>query len=77
LRKNFEIEALSFDPATLKLKYQPISALIRHKVNSEIFRVTLQNNRRIEITPYHSLFTLKEGKVIPIEGKEIKIYLLI
>jgi DNA gyrase subunit B len=73
LRENLEIEALSFDPASLKLNYRPISALIRHKVNSEIFRITLQNNRKIEITPYHSLFTLKEGRVIPIEGKEIKI----
>jgi len=73
LRKGFKIETLSFNPKTLKLSYQPISSLIRHKVNSEILQITLQNNRQIEITPYHSLFTLKGGRVIPIEGKEIKI----
>lgn len=73
LRKGFKIEALTFDPESLKLKFQPIFSLIRHKVNSEILKVTLQNNREIEITPYHSLFTLKEGKVVPIKGSELKI----
>jgi len=73
LRGDFGIKTLSFDPNTLKLNFQSISSLIRHRVNSEIYRITLQNNREVEITPYHSLFTLKEGKVVPIEGKEIKI----
>jgi DNA gyrase subunit B len=73
LRKISPIETLSFDPQTLKLKFQPVFSLIRHKVNSEIFRVYLQNSRQIEITPYHSLFTLKDGRVLPIKGSEIKI----
>jgi len=73
LRKGFEIEVLSFDPKDLKLKFQPVFSLIRHKVNSEIYKITLQNNRQIEITPYHSLFTLKNGQVVPIKGTEIKI----
>ncbi|MBU4481520.1 DNA gyrase subunit B [Patescibacteria group bacterium] len=73
LRKGFQIETISFNPFSLKLSFQPVFSLIRHKVNSEIYRITLQNNREIEITPYHSLFTLKEGKILPIEGKEIKI----
>ncbi|MBU1045804.1 hypothetical protein KJ616_01635 [Patescibacteria group bacterium] len=72
LRDNFNIEVLSFDPLGLKLKFQPIFSLIRHKVNSEIFRVTLQNNRQIDITPYHSLFTLKNGKVLPIKGDALQ-----
>ncbi len=71
--RGIEMKALSFDPKTLKLGFYPVSSLIRHKVNSEIYRITLQNNRQIEITPYHSLFTLKEGKVVPIKGEEIKI----
>ncbi len=72
LRKNIDIQTLSFDPKTLKLKFRPAFSLIRHKVNSPLYRLTLQNNRRIEITPYHSLFSLKEGEVVPIKGKEIK-----
>jgi DNA gyrase subunit B len=73
LRKGFEIEALSFDPQTLKLKFQPIFSLIRHKINSEIYKVTLQNGREVEITPYHSLFTLRNGEVSSITGADLKI----
>jgi len=72
-RGNLDIEALSFDPADLKLKFRPVASLIRHKVNSDIFRITLQNGRQIEITPYHSLFTLKQGEVLPIKGADLKI----
>ncbi len=73
LRKDLGIKSLSFDPKTLKLKFQPIFSLIRHRVNSEIFKVTLQNNRQVEITPYHSLFTLNNGQVTPIRGADLKI----
>jgi intein/homing endonuclease len=73
LRRGFEMKALSFSYPDLKLKFQSIFSLIRHKVNSPIYKITLQNNRDIEITPYHSLFTLKDGRVLPIKGSEIKI----
>jgi DNA gyrase subunit B len=73
LREELDIEVLSFDPSDLKLKFRPVFSLIRHQVNSEIFRITLQNNREIEITPYHSLFTLKDGQVLPIKGSDLKI----
>jgi len=73
LRSGFNIKTLSFDPATLKLSWQPVSSLIRHKVNSEILEVTLQNGRKAEITPYHSLFTLSSGEVMPIRGSELQI----
>jgi len=71
LRKGFNISSLSFNKIDLNLSYAPISSLIRHKVNSDIFRITLQNNRQVEITPYHSLFTLKKGEVVPLKGSEI------
>jgi len=73
LRKGFKIEALSFNPCTLKLSFKPVFSLIRHRVNSEIYKVSLQNGRQVEITPYHSLFTLRKGKVLPIKGSEINI----
>jgi intein/homing endonuclease len=34
--------------------------------------ITLQNNRKIEITPFHSLFTLESGEVKAIRGNDIK-----
>src|SRR3989338_10502305 len=47
LRSGFGIKSLSFNPETLKLSWQSISSLIRHKVNSEILEVTLQNGRKV------------------------------
>ncbi|MHA1778140.1 MAG: toprim domain-containing protein [Candidatus Heimdallarchaeaceae archaeon] len=73
LRNNFKLKVLSFDNQTLKLSWVPIFSLIRHRVNSEIYEITLHNNRKVQITPYHSLFTLKKGKVIPIRGDEISV----
>lgn len=73
LRGGETIKTLSFDPRTLKLSWTPVSSLIRHRVNSDIFEVTLQNNRKIQITPYHSLFTLREGEVAPIRGDELAV----
>jgi len=72
LRSGFNIKTLSFDPSNLKLSWKPASSLIRHKVNSEIYEITLQNNRKIGITPYHSLFTVKNGEVAGIRGDELK-----
>lgn len=71
-RGNLGLEVLSFNQGTLKLSWTPVGSVIRHKVNSDVFEVTLQNNRRVEITPYHSLFTLDQGQVVPIRGSAIR-----
>ena len=73
LRENLDIKTLSFDSSTFQLRFQPIFSLIRHKVNSEIYKITLQNGRQIKITPYHSLFTLRNGQVLPIKGEDIRV----
>lgn len=73
LRKGFSVESLSFNNRDLSLSYHPASSLIRHKVNSDILRITLQNGRQVEITPYHSLFTLKKGEVVPIKGADVAV----
>jgi len=72
LRDPRSLRALSFDPKTLKLSWTRVSSLIRHRVNSAIYEITLQNNRKIEVTAYHSLFTLVRGKVIPIRAAELE-----
>ena len=73
LRDGYNLRVPSFNPDTLRLSWQPVSSLIRHRVNSEILEITLQNGRKIEITPYHSLFTLDQGQVQAIEGSALKI----
>ncbi|MBM4177209.1 hypothetical protein FJ208_00185, partial [Candidatus Gribaldobacteria bacterium] len=73
LKNGFDLQALSFNPYNLTMAFQPISALIRHKVNSEIYKITLQNGREVEITPYHSLFTFSNGFVKPIRGDDLRV----
>ncbi|MBI2624217.1 DNA gyrase subunit B [Candidatus Parcubacteria bacterium] len=73
VRPDSGIRALSFDQSTLKLSWHPIGSFIRHRVNSEILEVTLQNGRRVEITPYHSLFTLHDGAVVPVRGSDLTV----
>ncbi len=71
LRYDLGFEALSFD-SNYHLKYQPIFSLIRHKVNSEVYRITLQNGRSIEVTPYHSLFGISKGEIKPVKVADLK-----
>ncbi|GEM_PF-131 len=71
--RDIPIQSLSFDPKTYKLGFTPVFSLIRHKVNSEILRITLQGGRTVDITPYHSLFTLQDGAVTSIQGSDLAI----
>ncbi|MBL7085446.1 MAG: hypothetical protein ISS43_04995, partial [Candidatus Omnitrophica bacterium] len=73
LRQTFDIKSLSFDKDTQKLGFKEIFSFIRHKVNSPIYRITLTGGRSVEITPYHSLFGIDNGVVVPIRGSDIKI----
>ncbi|MBI4159219.1 DNA topoisomerase VI subunit B [Candidatus Woesearchaeota archaeon] len=67
------IEALAFDKKTLKLSFHPISTLFRHKVNSKIYRVTLTSGRYVDLTAYHSVFTIDKGEVISVPTEALKI----
>ena len=73
LRAGFDLQALTFSPYDYRLAFRPISTLIRHKVNSAIYRVYLASGRQVEITPYHSLFSLRDGQVVPIRGDELEV----
>ena len=67
------IEVLAFDKKTLKLSLHPVSTLFRHKVNSKIYKVKLTSGRYIDLTAYHSVFTIDKGEVTSIPTSSIKI----
>ncbi len=72
LRGGFDLMALTFSPRDYCLAFSPISTLIRHRVNSPIYRVYLATGRQVDITPYHSLFTLRDGQVVSVRGDDLK-----
>ena len=67
------IEALAFDKKTLKLSFHPVSTLFRHKVNSKIYRVKLTSGRYVDLTAYHSVFTIDKGEVISVPTTALKV----
>ncbi|MEK6936903.1 MAG: DNA topoisomerase VI subunit B [Nanoarchaeota archaeon] len=72
LRLDEGIAALAFDKKTFKLSFRNISTIFRHKVNSKIYRVKLVSGRYVDLTAYHSVFTLNQGKVISIPTADLK-----
>ncbi len=72
LKLNENTEVISFDKNNLKLDFHRVSTLFRHKVNSKIYRVKLVSGRYVDLTAYHSVFTIKDGKVVSISTSELK-----
>ena len=64
------LEALSFDDA-YDVDFQRISSVFRHRVNSDIFRITVEGGREVELTDYHSVFVLRDGEVVSVETSDI------
>ncbi len=56
-----------------KIEWKEPSHFIRHHVNKDLLKITLSSGRVVEVTPDHSLFGQKSGKIYAILGNEIKI----
>jgi DNA gyrase subunit B len=72
LRKGFNLAVLAFSPKDYSLAFRPVSTLFRHRINSPIYHIRLQTGQEIEITAYHSLFTLRNNRIVPVRGDELK-----
>ena len=67
---NKNIKVLAFDENG-KINYSDVTDLIKHKNKSKILEVKTRSGRKIKVTDYHSLFTLKGNKVEAIKTSEI------
>ncbi|MBI4769280.1 MAG: hypothetical protein HY784_02425, partial [Chloroflexi bacterium] len=72
LRGEVDLKVLAFSPEDYRLAWRPVSALFRHRVNSLIYHLHLATGRQVEITAYHSLFTVRGGEVVPVRGDELQ-----
>ena len=66
-------EVCAFDPKTFKIKFKPLSKVIRHKIKEPLLEVTLQTGRKVKATPSHSIFALKNGEVCAPPVSELKV----
>ncbi|MEM2174546.1 MAG: DNA topoisomerase VI subunit B, partial [Candidatus Micrarchaeia archaeon] len=74
LRDFKKFEVLCFDKNSLRLKFKEVKSIHRYKTrNEKIFRIKLVGGRTVEVTKYHSLFTIREGKIVPIQAEELKV----
>ncbi len=71
--KNFYV--LCFDKNTLNLKFKQVKSLHRHQMEEDekLIKIKLVGGRSVEITKHHSVFTLREGKVIALKGEDIQV----
>ncbi|MBD3229442.1 MAG: anaerobic ribonucleoside-triphosphate reductase [Candidatus Lokiarchaeota archaeon] len=74
-----QIYTFSFNPQTLKMEKKQITNVHKHHCRESFLRIQTEYGREITITKHHSLFTMKEGEIIPISGKDLNIgdYILI
>ena len=64
-------EVLSFDPATMKSAWQPVTGFTRHKCTRRMYRVKFQSGRFVDVTEDHSLLTVGDDlSIVPVYPKD-------
>ncbi len=66
------VEALVYNDKTLKMEFKSISALHRHKLRDRLYKIRLTGNRETTVTGSHSVFALKNGRVMPYPVSSLK-----
>lgn len=72
VNKNGKIHSLSFQPKSLKCSWVPIKNVIKHNYRGDIYSINMKSGRKVDVTKGHSLFVLKDGKVISLPSDKIK-----
>ena len=68
-----KLKVLSYNRKAKKCEILPMKAFVRHPKRKKLYKITTKLGREVTVTPDHSLFTLKEDKVISIRSDELLI----
>jgi len=62
-----------------EISWRKIDAFVKHEIHSELLKVQLEKGREVEITKSHSVFTVSDGKIKEVLGKDLKVgdYLIV
>jgi Intein splicing domain/LAGLIDADG-like domain/Helicase HerA, central domain len=66
------IEALSFDSQSLEVKWSPVQYVFRHRYGRKLLRFHARTGRTVTVTPGHSLFSLRNGRIECIPSDELR-----
>jgi len=68
-----DIEVPSFDRTTHEMSWEPVTHAIRHETDGQVYRITTEKGRSVEVTGDHCLFTLtKTGETREVEASELE-----
>ncbi|MDG6989477.1 MAG: TraM recognition domain-containing protein [Nitrososphaerota archaeon] len=71
-QRTSDIEVVTFDRITYEVAWRPIQYVYRHRYDGKMLRFGLESGREVTVTPDHSLFVLKDGKITDVHSEEIK-----
>ncbi|MHA1626827.1 MAG: helix-hairpin-helix domain-containing protein, partial [Candidatus Asgardarchaeia archaeon] len=66
-------EVLSVDTESLRLGFRKVRKVIRHLIRGPLYRITLEDGRRVSVTASHSIYVAKGGKIFPEEAWKLKV----
>ncbi|MHA1505741.1 MAG: DEAD/DEAH box helicase [Candidatus Asgardarchaeia archaeon] len=66
-------EVLSVNTESLKLEFRKVKKVIRHIIREPLYRITLEDGRRVSVTASHSIYVAKGEKIFPEEVWKLKV----
>ena len=69
---NNNLQALAFNPKTLKLEWKKIDYGYKHKIKELLYEIELETGRSVVVTGDHSIFGVEEGKLNCKEAAKLK-----
>ncbi len=67
------LETYSFNPKTLKLETAPITRVLKHEYNKDLYEIQLEWGRKVSVSGDHSVFTVDDGWIVPVKVRTLKI----
>jgi len=71
-RYTSSVEVISFDPESMRVQWSPLQYVFRHKYDEKLLRFQLRTGRSVTVTPGHSLYTLRDGRIQCISSSSLK-----
>lgn len=65
-------DVLAMDKNSGKIEWKPIDYAYRHKIEGELLEITTRGRGIIKVTPSHSLFVFRNGKIEVVKAETIK-----
>ena len=66
------VEVLSFDAGTFEVQWSPLQYVFRHRHRGNLLRFHLRTGRSVTVTPGHSVYVLKDGRIQCVASIDLK-----